>query len=378
MTLILKSDNRLKTKSLSDVLGRNVTPTLKLDFVDEVYSKQGVLFSDIDSVLNFTQAKKGNYDESYDFQYGIATKSSRITNEPYIYKKGLLVEREVGNYFLNSATPITQDVSIFKGSNPSWGVEVFAYFTAFGKGKIIIKDVVTGEVYGEASEGSDFTKRLTATDYANNYKFTVEVVGQLEHVGVFHGTSNRYSVSRVVSGATYPADTPAQKVTFQAGLLSELVPNGVGCLIIKLNLPHSLWKRSEYSAITTAVAYIGNGTKGAYIGLRENATTGIIGTAIHRGLSGGNAETLKVYSGESVTDFARTQTYALNFNNTSSSLAYNGNFLGFINDDSVQGANQVYIGSSPSWSTADASLIAEVIILNENLTQEEMIAVTKK
>lgn len=377
MTLILKSNQRIDYEDMLKGLGRDIAPALRMDFVDEVYTKKGVVFSDINTALNFTQPKKGNYDDNYNFHYGSDSNSSRITIEPYIYKKGLLVEREIGNYFLNSSNPVTQQVSIFNGANPSWGVGVLAYFKAYGSGKIVIKDTVTGVVYGEASEGSDYNRRLTSGDKTNAFKFTVEVIGNLEHVDVFHGVSHRYSVSRVTSGGSYAAPIQPQKVTFKSGLLNELVPNGVGCLIIKVILPHSLADRREYNGVTNAVAYIGNGTKGVYIAFRENSTSGIIGTAIHRGLSGGSVETIRAFAGEDTVDFARTQTYAINFNNTSSSMAYNGNFLGVITDDAAQGANQVYIGSSPNWSTADVSLISEVIVLNENLTQEELIAVSK-
>lgn len=82
MATILRSDNKLKQTRLVDLIERVITPVLDMDFVNEVYSKNGQDFNDINDVLTVTHARNGFYDSNYAYKYNPLPNMVSISNHP--------------------------------------------------------------------------------------------------------------------------------------------------------------------------------------------------------------------------------------------------------------------------------------------------------
>lgn len=200
MTLILKSDKKA-TASLGNINGINGTQdwSMFFDFENEIYAtKQAGLLKQDYKLADVVEASRVNLNGapisiSKDGTEKAVTSTTEIRTA--LLKNGrfgLLAEDLNTNYFLNSATPANQTVTL-----PASSVRIVA--SCEGSGSLTI----TGDFYGSpitiTPESPKVMERLSAATACN---LNITVSGSLNHAQIELATGMQTATSKVKTGAT--------------------------------------------------------------------------------------------------------------------------------------------------------------------------------
>ncbi|MGB9040347.1 MAG: hypothetical protein WCC23_17820 [Acinetobacter calcoaceticus] len=273
MTITIKSDNVTTGGTLGNVNGlKDQDYALLLDFQNGEYTKKvgGVITNLTEAdVLTCTSNKT------------LATKPmtmDRLGNKLYVTKTdqtrwwqvknafgdffGLLIENEQVNWFLNSATPITQTIS-----NIPAGSTMVA--SCIGSGSITI----TGEGINPVTVTQDTPATITPQALSTTTSLTVTVTGTLSHVQVVR-CAGFAGVHSPITTTTSRPTSGFDKVEINQALIAPLLAGTqqLTILIQSIPLQHTKDDRSQYNETrvvleTTALV--------AGLGLNKAANTNI-------------------------------------------------------------------------------------------------------
>lgn len=353
MTLILKSDTAMKVRELKGVAASSV---LSLDFNNKSFIKNGTNLNSLDNVLVSTATNPRGYYTPFGV-YGEVTDNSNVASTDLdTFKRGLLIESNSANLYGNSSTPTVKTLTF---SSDRLNAHILRMV---GTGSLQVKE--GGSVIGTVNEKNVLLFSSTETTVTRTIEVTP--IGDVSYVA-FEKTA--IPVPRVTRIKTLNSSAISYKsalVQIDPTLLSELLTNFEGCIVIKQHIPESYGNRESYNRQTIAV-----------LSATDGATNGIFAV---KGISSPYEFALRTMSTKEViresllTSKTRTIT-ALNFSKTNAKMYINSINIGESTFDSVA-LSKLFIGSSDVWSTTGTNYIEEVLLFDRQLTDEEMIEVT--
>lgn len=354
MTLVLKSNVKMNTGNLKSKIG--LEPVVAADFVGETYlvDGQNVGINDVVSVSNNRLAGKldafGNYSEA------TASKVPVLAFDPVRLKKGLQVDSPAENFFVSAKSPKSFSRQLVINTASVLVLKVV------GAGSATL--TVAGVNAGIATENNPVIYKTQTTDTVT---VSVDVSGSISFGGLYRVLDARPFVGRYEDGSTAAKDI----VSVSSNALSKLT-NMTGCIVIKNALKSQIFDRSLTKSETYLLAQIidstaGSQSKGFSVAFKENHND----TYAFRGYD--SAE--KIVSIANANARNANNTIAVNFSKTKITVAINGELLGSLQLSAVN-VDTINIASG-HWGSTTPQLIESYMLYNRELTNDELIAVTK-
>lgn len=352
MTLILKSDMAVVPPKTT---GLTAEAILRLDFRYMSFINNGVKVDSLDGIIKTTSsAGSGYYSPFGDYNQASANENV-ISTDLSSLNRGLFIEASSTNIFTNSLAPVSKTVSLVSD-------RVSAHIISMiGKGslQVSINDAPAVTV----TENKPYSLPSTETTITSSASITV--LGDVKYVGVDKVVATKERVTRLGTTGAIRSYVPSI-LQIEPTLLSSLLTNFAGCVVIRQYIPDDVVATPPFNRQTIAI-----------LSLLDSTDKGIFAA---KGISAPYEFAVRTNSGvektiESITPQAQFITTALNFNKTSTKMAVNGSMVGGQDFDSVN-LSRMFLGSSPTWSTASTSYIIEVLLFNRQLTNDELIEIT--
>jgi len=242
--------------------------------------------------VDFSRSTTGTYvDSNGDIQ------TAAIDEARFQYEdgeaKGLLVEEERENLFLNSQTPATQTITVSNATEYTLSV--------IGDGKI----TVSGGATAEAVEGSDATFTTSSTS------ITCTVEGTLTHAQVEEGSFETSPIYTEALAVTRTGDIPSKDV-------SSIITQGKG----------SIYAEFEMLGIDTddfpKIISLNDGTGDNRITIEGRHTTEVIRSRIYNA----TVEQSDIFDNTKKITFNTLNKVVLTYEDNSVKLYFNGQLIG--------------------------------------------------
>ena len=237
MSVVIKSDKKA-TASLGNINGLRGSQDWRMffDFENEIYqTKQNdtinsnyVLTDVVEAVrsnligLPITISKSG-VESKVDTTTAVRTallKSGRF---------GLLAEELATNYFLNSATPVTQTITLFASA-----VDIIV--SCEGSGSV----TVTGDITESGTVITSTTPRIfTRTSSSTACNITVTVSGSLSHVQVELHAGGATTATSKITTTTEPTIRNREFVKVKQSLFDSLITNKNGFTVLAQTIDYN-------------------------------------------------------------------------------------------------------------------------------------------
>lgn len=353
MSIFLKSNTSLQQKPLTGIAAQSV---LYLDFTNQLFLKKGVKQSTIDNIIKTTASVSRGYYTPW-LDYSVATGNTNVvSSDPDTLKKGLLIEAAATNVFKNSFNPVSHATTLH--SQPAF----FAVMQIVGSGSVSVS--VDGILIGTATENNPvvyYPKSVSATLPVN---FVVS--GEVTYAEFIKTKSPRQKITKIKTIGSDVSTAPAL-VEINPITLNELLTGFSGCIVIKQYIPSSVFDVTKLQRQTLSLlSIVNNSDVGIFMSQGVNAPYNVAMRT--------NVGSDKVKSSDMIV--GRTIITAVNFNKTSAKSAINGAIVGEEGFASTE-LSRITIGSSPIWSEADTSYVQEVLLFDRQLTDDELIEITK-
>ena len=372
MSLLVKSDVA-STKNLGYVNGLKSTQdwVFYLDFETSEFLERvnGVVQAVAETVILQDAHSTTGAPKTMD-KNGVLTDSPANTLRYWKNKAGrygVLTEDSRSNYFLNSATPATQTISMPASSNA-------IVVSCIGTGSVTVTGTNLNESGGVVTQGSP--KAFTVISAAT-HSITVTVTGSLSHVQV--------EIAAGFTSATSPITTTTATVARgrdSVSLNNNMLARGLGAgnviTVIAQIIPHDnlitdLTAKSEVQialySTTTSETLVTNLNKPTS-DYQKAQSTYVLNNAIS--------------SDKIATDTASKQKWGnvsvLRLNATQFTSASNGTLASQITIPSSFTPNVLYIGqgfSSPVSKAGSHGIITKLVIFNRALSDSEIVQISK-
>jgi|GEM_PF-5456699 len=353
MTLFLQSDKALKLPKLSEKVGGAV---LQLDFRDNTFKRSG---SDValNTLIEKTSLGVGGKYDAYGTwgevaQYGLDTSVDQQT-----FNRGLLIEAPFANLFLNSKSPVTQTISITVAAV----TEAFL-LSVVGTGSATV--TVGSKVFGSATYQEPL--HIQGDELGiGTHEVVITVNNQLEYVGFYRTVQAVDRIARVTTLGNLVTRV-GDIVKIKQAVLSALLTNFTGCVVIKNHVPNNIFDRSKTISQSYSIIQVKNTAhKGFFVARQEN---GPMTNILRR-----SDATEKIE--HTNTPLSNSNVYALNFSQTGAKLAHNGSLSNEVTLTGVT-LSDIFIGSGDNWSTIFTNYVQEILLFDRQLSDEELKKIT--
>ncbi len=358
MSLNFKSNVALKLKKLKEIVGG---AKLSLDFRDGEYLLNNTpidLASAITTTLTGGGTQPGYYDADGNY-FTASNVGAIISIDQTTFKKGLLLESNPSNLFLNTANPITREISINPSVRP--GLYILAVFGS-GKATLYIDNVKIGE----SVEGVPCWY-IVPVSPAGARIARIEIEGSLSHVHFGGATQPTEPITRAISPTTTAGKRSAILNEINQNVLQQLYSlNQELCFVIKTSMPNYLVDPAKIGSTTNAVAHIKpNSADNVYVARQDSIKRSLVRI---------------VNSNITVLSTAKpsrnTETYAVNFSKELIKMACGGEVGANTPVNFIVDALQIYVGCASSYATNCTQYIEQILVFDRNLTDEELQLIT--
>lgn len=344
MTLILKSDLKMRQQKLTDIVGGAV---LNLDFRDEEYYKKGVKSTSVLDFINSVSSYGGYYNTA-----GVYTEAPantvKIASDNVSNRKGLLSEGTFENLYPYGSAPISHSMS------KTTSVIKVTRVIASGAGYVDV--TYNGVNLGKASEGKPVQLPSDGT-IGGLLVFTV--VGNVTYLALIDSDLAQPYYSKVNRGIR-----PSDMVSIKDSLVQELLPTGEGTVVTRMFIPKDVVKPTRH-AKTFALLTLVNATNDGYYA--SSYSTSPYDSSLYR-RSNGVATSLEHANVGMGTDVV----VALSFTASGIvSLYMNGQLVSKTNQSATT-PTKIMLGSSPLWNLTGVTFTEEAAIYDRVFTDSEM------
>lgn len=355
MTLFLQSDKAIKLPKLSDKVSG---AKLVIDFRDGTYKLNGEA-AELNTLIEKTNKGRGGkidaygqWSETLDYELGVSV-------DQRTFNRGLIVEQGYANLFLNSKAPVTQTISI----KISATTEALILSVA-GTGSAEAKK--GGVSLGKASDQNPIVLH-GANLGVGTHSIEIVVSGTLNYVGLYRSIQMVERISRLTTLGDVAALSPSV-IKLKASILSSVIANWAGCIVVKNYIPHDISDRSKTVAQYCSILQVKNTEgKGYFVARQENGPfTNIL-----------RCSEVTVKIEQTNTQLSNSNIYALNFSPTSAKLAHNGSLSNQVEMSGVA-LSDIFVGSGDDWSATLTNYVQEILLFDRNLTDEELIKITSQ
>ncbi|QUY35615.1 hypothetical protein [Acinetobacter junii] len=352
MGLVLKSNTAMTLKKLTDLGLSGVTA--HLDFRDATY-KQGSTAVDLTSLLTCVRSTIGGSVNAYTEYTEVAANMLRNSYSASAAKKGLLIEGQFTNYFLNSQAPVSQSISISQATNIANVLDVI------GTGSAKLYDA-SNNLLGTAIQGKPFVYVPSA---AGTVTLNIVIEGSLQFCSYYTSIDCIRQVTRVkTTTASVQANTDIVKL-ITAKITEFLGSDLTGCIVVKQFVPGKIFDRNKTQARTSPILQFTttDNNVGIFVNRAENSSLG----NFLRVRTATPVETVKPTS----LNLQQSNIFAVNVSPTAAQLAVNGE----IGEEITFGAmalNKLCIGSGEAYSVNNTNYIEEILFFDRVLTIEEL------
>lgn len=352
MGLVLKSNTAMTLKKLTDLGLSGVTA--HLDFRDGTY-KQGSTVVELTSLLTCIRSTAGGSLNAYSEYTEVGANLLRTSYSPSVAKKGLLIEGQFTNYFLNSQTPANQSITISQATNIANVLDVI------GTGSAKLYDA-SNNLIGTAKQGQPLVYLPSA---AATVTLNVVIEGSLQFCSYHTSVECVRQVTRVkTTTAAVQANTDVVKLI--AAKITELLGSDLtGCIVVKQFFPSKIFDRSKTLARTSPILQFTttDNNVGIFVNRAENSPLG----NFLRVRTATPVETVKPTS----STLQQSNIFAVNVSPTAAQLAVNGEIGEEITFSSLA-LNEILIGSGEAYSTNSTNYIEEILFFDRVLTTDEL------
>lgn len=352
MGLVLKSSNAMLLKKLTDLGLPGVTGYL--DFRDSTF-KQGSVLLDITSLLTCVRSTVGGAVNAYTEYTEVAPNMLRTSYSSSVAKKGLLIEGQFTNYFLNSYAPANQSISIPQATNIANVLDVI------GTGTAKLYDA-SNNLLGTATQGKPFVYLPLAS---GTVTLNVVIEGSLQFCSYYTTIDCVRQVTRART-TTAPLQVNSDIVKLISNKISELLGSDLaGCIVIKQFVPGKIFDRSKTQARTSPILQFTttDNNVGIFVNRAENSSLG----NFLRVRTATSVETVKPTS----LTLQQSNIFAVNVSPTSAQLAVNGE-IGEEITFTTMPLNKLCFGSGEAYSTNNTNYIEEILFFDRALTVDEL------
>jgi hypothetical protein len=353
MTLFLQADKALKLPKLSEKVAGAV---VQLDFRDNTFKRSGSDVALNTLIEKTSQGVGGKYD-AYGVWEEVAQYGLGVSVDQQTFNRGLLIEASLANLFLNSKTPVTQTISVTIVAT----TEAFLLSVA-GTGSATVS--VGSKVFGTAT--SQKTLHIQGDEFGiGTHSVVITVNNPLEYVGFYRTIQAVERVARITTSNNLVTRV-ADVVKIKQDVLTALLTNFTGCIVIKNYIPKNIFDRSKTLTQSGSILQVKNTEqKGYFVARQENGTR----TNFLRRFDA--TEKIELIN----TQLSNSNVYALNFSPVAAKLAHNGSMSNEVTMSGVA-LSDIFVGSGEAWSTTITNYVQEILLFNRQLTDAELIKIT--
>lgn len=357
MGLVLKSSSSLILKKLTDLGFAGVSA--HLDFRDGIY-KQGSAQVDITTLLTCIRSTIGGSLNAYSEYSEVAANMLRTSFSSPASKKGLFIEGQFTNYFLNSHAPASQALTIPQATNIANVLDVI------GSGSAKLYDA-SNNLIGIATQGKPvvFLPTTSATVTLN-----IVIEGSLQFCAYYTTIDCVRQVTRAKTTTT-PAQANSDVVKLITSKITEFLGSDLtGCIVVKQFVPGKIFDRSKTQARTSPILQFTttDNNVGIFVNRAENSSLG----NFLRIRTATPVETVKPTS----LTLQQSNIFAVNVSPTSAQLAVNGDVGEEITFPAMTTLNKLCFGSGEAYSINNTNYIEEILFFDRVLTVEELKAIS--
>lgn len=358
MSLILKSNNALQLKKITDAVSN---PKLYLDFRDGDFKKNGAALANASEALKNTRNAISYGLDAFGNSISSIHHTLLVSSDLEGSVKGVNISGKIDfNQFLNSFSPVTQSVTITKpATNKAYIVQVI------GSGHIKVS--IDGVQTAIATQDNPY---VYTTKETTQKVFNLEVVGDLYYAALLETSTGRVAQA-LIKTSSLNARGAIDWVTVLPSVVSEILPSGVGTIVIRQKLNSVITKAANFPIFTnTAIAVRAAAeslTNQINLVSRDNHSSNY---AIRSQFDGN--ETL-LQSNEPLQD---DNVFALTLGTTESKGFVNGLSLGTVPRSNTT-IHDISLASSSLWGGVQSeNFLVEVAVYDRVLTDDELKVIT--